>query len=166
MSMKQASKSALKSPRLKRLGLIGGLVIYSVSGVQIRNNTDVDFTCGGNSAIYPSYVPVGEIWIDAVLGPRDRAATILHEMVELYLMLRHGMDYDHAHDIASAHERVFRTKHRTSLADVAAAYRAFLRAPTGPVAVIPRPDAKAAKPRTGRQLDHEIDVALKRRKRA
>jgi len=154
----------VKSPYIRRLGTISGLTIYAVSGNCIRNTLDIDFTQGGNEAIYPSYVPAREIWIDSVLGPRDRAATILHEMVERHLMLRHGMDYDHAHDIASARERVFRGQRTSNLSDVERAYRAFLRSPTGPVAVIPRPDAGAARPRTARQIQREIDQIVARRK--
>jgi len=152
----------LRPPRVRRVGRIGRLTIYLVSGVAVRNQLDIDFTQGGNEAIYPSYVPAGEIWIDAVLGPRDRAATILHEMVERHLMIRHGQDYDHAHDVASARERVFRTKHDSSLASVAAAYRSFLRAPLAPVAKLPRPDERAARPRNIRR---EIDDLLAERAR-
>lgn len=99
--------AALKSPRLRLLGRCRGLNIYLVDGEKIRNTIDIDFTCGGQAMIYPSYVPVGEIWIDNALRALDRTATVLHELVELELMLR-GWDYDRAHDVASKRERVFR----------------------------------------------------------
>lgn len=99
---------ALKIPRLKLLGRVGGLVVYLVDGEHIRNKIDIDFTCGGNEAVYPNYVPKNEIWIDDALSPLDRTATLLHEIVERNLMVNKGWSYERAHDAASAAERPFR----------------------------------------------------------
>jgi len=98
----------LESPRLRYLGRVAGLPIYLVSGEKVRNEMDIDFTQGGNDGIYPFYIPKGEIWIDDALHGLDRTATALHEMVERDLMVRHGMEYDPAHEIASSYERPFR----------------------------------------------------------
>lgn len=98
----------LKPPRLKRLGYINGLAIYLVSGEQVRNNTDIDFTAGGSEAAYPGYIPKNEIWLDDALHVLDRVATIFHEIVERNLMLYGGIDYDEAHDIACKRELEFR----------------------------------------------------------
>ncbi len=87
----------LPPPRIRYLGKVAGLAIYLVSGVDVRNNTDIDFTCGGNEAVYPSYVPPGEIWLDDAAGPLDRTATALHEIVERDQMMRFGKSYDDAH---------------------------------------------------------------------
>ena len=103
-----ASSLALKPPRLKRLGFIDGLVIYLVSGEQVRNKTDIDFTAGGSEAAYPGYIPKGEIWLDDALHVLDRIATIFHEIVERNLMLYSGIDYDEAHEIACKREIEFR----------------------------------------------------------
>ncbi len=138
----------LKRPRLRQLGRIAGLTIYLVDGLYVRNHLDIDFTCGGNSAIYPTYVPVGEIWLDDAAHVMDRMATTLHEMVELDQMLHHGKDYDHAHDMASSVEQVFRKELRRSppkayaIRPIAAAYSAYLKSKT--------PVSRA------RQLDSEI----------
>jgi hypothetical protein len=131
--MKQNSK--LRPPRLRYLGKVAGLSVYVVSGQYVRNKLDIDFTMGGNEAIYPTYVPVGEIWLDDAAHALDRTATTLHEMVERDLMLHHGMDYDHAHDVASSRERVFRkelARNPASTVDlrrVSAAYKTYLRSP-------------------------------------
>lgn len=98
----------MKSPRLRCLGSCTGLVVYLVDGELVRNDLDIDFTCGGNEAVYPNYVPRSEIWIDNALSPLDRTATALHEIVERDLMMSKGWSYDRAHDAASARERVFR----------------------------------------------------------
>jgi len=125
----------LRPPRLRRLGKLAGLTIYLVSGEQVRNKSDIDFTQGGNEAIYPTYVPVGEIWVDDAMHALDRSATILHEMVERDLMLHHGMDYDHAHEVASSRERVLRKElarnpsSKVDLRRVGRAYGAYLREP-------------------------------------
>ena len=99
---------AVNPPRLRRLGYVTGLPVYLVSGEQVRNEIDLDFTQGGNEAAYPNYVPAGEIWIDDAMHVIDRIATIFHEIVERNLMLYGGVDYDDAHDTALEREREFR----------------------------------------------------------
>jgi hypothetical protein len=105
-----SSSLALRPPRLKRLGFIDGLAIYLVSGEQVRNQTDIDFTAGGSEAAYPGYIPKNEIWLDDALHVLDRIATIFHEIVERNLMLHKGLDYDDAHEIACERELAFREK--------------------------------------------------------
>lgn len=142
-----------RPPRLQVLGRVAGLSVYLVSGEQVRNTLDIDFTQGGNEAIYPTYVPRGEIWLDDAIRTFDRMATTLHELVERDLMLHHGLGYDRAHDRASAQERVFRrdlARDRPREFDarrVSGAYRAYLR------------DTR----RPARQLEREIGAALGRR---
>ena len=99
-----SSTLTLKSPRIKMLGFVTGLPVYLVSGEQIRNTIDIDFTQGGNEAAYPGYVPKNEIWIDDAMHALDRIATIFHEIVERNLVLYRGMNYDRAHEIACARE--------------------------------------------------------------
>lgn len=98
----------MKLPKLKFLGTLDGLKLYTVSGEHIRNHIDIDFTQGGNEAVYPEYNPKNEIWLDDTTTPLDQTATALHEIVERHLMMTRGMDYDQAHDIASETEMPFR----------------------------------------------------------
>jgi hypothetical protein len=157
----------LEPPRIKYLGKVAGLTVYLVSGVDVRNNTDIDFTCGGNEAVYPSYVPPGEIWLDDAAGPLDRTATALHEIVERHQMMQFGKSYDDAHEVASATERPFRVELAKSPPKafdgrrVGAAYREYLKDP-GKHPVIDRPNDP---PRGRRQMDREITEALERRAR-
>ena len=156
----------LQPPRIRYLGKVAGLTIYLVSGVQVRNQTDIDFTCGGNEAVYPSYVPPGEIWLDDAAGPLDRTATCLHEIVERDQMMRFGKDYDAGHEVASATERPFRrelAKNPPKTFDpqrVAVAYRAYLRNP-GRYPVMRRPNDP---PTPKRQLEREVDEALSKKR--
>jgi hypothetical protein len=157
----------LQPPRLRYLGKVAGLSIYLVSGVTVRNQTDIDFTCGGNEAVYPSYVPPGEIWLDDAAGPLDRTATCLHEIVERDQMMRFGKDYDAGHEVASATERPFRrelAKNPPKAFDpkrVAAAYRAYLKNP-GKYPVMRRPNDP---PTPKRQLEREIGEAIGQKSR-
>lgn len=154
----------LKPPRIKYLGKVAGLSVYLVSGVAVRNHIDIDFTCGGNEAVYPSYVPPGEIWLDDAAGPLDRMATALHEIVERHQMMYYGKDYEAGHDVASATERPFRReleKRPPKTFDgkrVAAAYRAYLRDP-GRHLIVPRPDEPKL---TRRELDRDLSLATGR----
>jgi len=121
----------LEPPRIRRLGYVTGLPVYLVSGEQVRNQIDIDFTQGGNEAAYPGYVPPGEIWIDDAMHALDRIATVFHEIVERNLVLYGGMDYDDAHDVACKREIEFRKKLRqqrpasTDLRLVTAALRPY-----------------------------------------
>lgn len=99
---------ALKPPRLRLMGHVTGLPVYLVSGEQVRNKIDIDFTQGGSEAAYPGYIPKNEIWIDDAMHALDRIATIFHEIVERNLMLYRGIDYDDAHDTACKREIEFR----------------------------------------------------------
>ena len=103
-----ATALALEPPRIRRLGFVTGLPVYLVSGEQVRNQIDIDFTQGGNEAAYPGYVPAGEIWIDDAMHSLDRIATIFHEIVERNLVLYGGIDYDDAHETACKREVEFR----------------------------------------------------------
>lgn len=122
---------AIKSPRLRLLGHVTGLPVYLVSGEQVRNQIDIDFTQGGNEAAYPGYVPAGEIWIDDAMHALDRIATIFHEIVERNLVLYGGVDYDDAHETACKREIEFRKElarkrpTSTDLRLVAAALRPY-----------------------------------------
>ena len=145
----------LRPPRLRFLGRVAGLAVYLVSGEQVRNKADVDFTMGGNEAIYPAYVPRGEIWIDDAMDTLDRMATALHEIVERDLMLNHGQDYDRAHDTASAREIAFRrelVRKRPSGFEanrVSAAFRTYL--------------SEKSERKTARQIERELATEFGRR---
>lgn len=156
----------LQPPRLQYLGKVAGLSVYLVSGVLVRNTIDIDFTCGGNEAVYPSYVPPGEIWLDDAAGPLDRTATCLHEIVERDQMMRFGKNYDDGHEVASATERPFRRELAKSPPRafdgqrVAAAYRKYLRDP-GRYPVMARPNDP---PKSQQQLKREIADSLGNKK--
>lgn len=164
-----------RPPRLRLLGRVAGFAVYLVSGERVRDEVDIDFTLGGNEAVY-TYVPPGEIWIDDAAHALDRTATALHELVERDLMLHHGMDYDRAHDAASARERLFRRglvrRHPTKFDahSVAIAYRAYLRetpragspskASPGRASPSKTSPGKVSPRKTSRQLEREITAAL------
>lgn len=148
----------LKPPRLRLMGRVAGLPIYLVDGETIRDDIDIDFVNGGNEAVYPSFIPSGEIWIDDAQHAIDRTATALHELIERDLMRNHGMSYDSAHDAANGHERAFRKdlgRRRPMGFDVkrlAEAYRVYSR--------------EKSLSKRSRLLDREIIGALARRNRS
>jgi len=88
----------------RHLGRLGDFDVWLVHGRLVRDEIEVDFTMGGNPLRYPTFVPPWEIWIDAALGSKDVAATIVHELVETYAM-RKGMRYGSAHDVANVAEK-------------------------------------------------------------
>ena len=158
----------LPLPYLRFLGRVAGLKVFLVSGVYIRNNLDIDFTCGGQEAVYPSYVPPGEVWLDDAAGPLDQTATALHEIVERDQMMRLGKNYDDGHEVASATERPFRRElakrppRKFDARRVGIAYKAYLRDP-GKHPVVDRPNDPA---RGKTQMDREIAEALTKKRTA
>lgn len=99
--------AAIRSGR--PLARIAGYKVYAVDGAAVRNLVHVDFTTGGNPGRY-TYVPEGEVWVERVLEPADMAASLLHELVEAVLMQEGGLDYDEAHEEASAVESALRAR--------------------------------------------------------
>lgn len=95
--------------RTALIGVRGGLRIYAVDGLRVRNEVHQDFTCGGSDARY-SYIPRNEVWIDGCLGAVDREATILHELTERAAMLR-GASYDEGHARANEVEQAWRKQY-------------------------------------------------------
>lgn len=82
--------------------------ITFVDGNVVRDTIEDDFTMGGNSGRY-DFVPKDEVWIEALQTKEDQAATIVHELVERYHMLKDGMSYNKAHEIAKREEERFRS---------------------------------------------------------
>jgi hypothetical protein len=79
-----------------------GLAIRLVDGTYVRNHFDSDFSQGGNGFRY-RWISKREIWIDEQINPEERPFIIFHECEEVELM-RTGMDYDRAHNIAKHRE--------------------------------------------------------------
>lgn len=81
----------------------GKLTIQYVDGAIVRQYLDPEFVLGGHSLVY-DYVPKNEIWVDALQDPREVPYLILHEITEYNHMIK-GMNYDQAHDIATAYDK-------------------------------------------------------------
>ena len=115
------------------LGEVGDFKVYTVDGDYVRTVVDIDFTMAGNPGRY-SYVPEGSVWVEDALPLADAIPTVLHEVVECLLMQRDGIDYNHAHDLASEQElklRGYMEGHAFAFKELepllSLAYRAALR---------------------------------------
>ena len=84
-----------------------GLKIYLVDGESVRID-HIKYVAGGNGYAY-DWIPKDEVWIDENQKdkPNDMEGTILHELYEIELM-KEGMSYDEAHELADAKESEFR----------------------------------------------------------
>lgn len=81
----------------------GPLKAYIVSGKEVREGIDLDYTEGGNYGKY-SYIPEQEIWLDDRQGADELLDTLYHELIEYPLIGAKKMSYDDAHEIASRKE--------------------------------------------------------------
>lgn len=85
-----------------------GLRVFTVDGTYVRNTFDSDFTQGGNGFAY-SFVPRTELWIDVHIPKVEWPFVLAHECEETELM-RGGMGYSQAHQIAKEREDAARAK--------------------------------------------------------
>lgn len=86
-----------------------GQTIRYIDGSIVRRWLDPDFTFGGHDCVY-SYIPKGEIWIDARMDPRDVKHVLIHEQTEQTLMRKNKKTYEVAHEYATAAERESRRR--------------------------------------------------------
>ena len=101
--------------RLRQLDDVGGYKVWVVDGSLIRHYVEIEFALGGNHGRY-SFIPYNEVWIEDTGNELDMMATIMHEVIEVELMRKSGLDYDAAHEIASSREIALRTKLAEGLA--------------------------------------------------
>ena len=85
------------------------VTIMLIDGEEVRNKISVDFTMGGHEFVY-DYVPENEVWIEDLKSDFDKLCTIIHEIVERYIMGKYGTEYEEAHDIATKVEYQIRKK--------------------------------------------------------
>lgn len=77
-----------------------------VSGKEVRDKIDVDFTMGGHHLAH-DYIPDSEVWIDDDdLGEYNE--TLVHEVVEWFVMKHLGISYEDAHEFAKGVEEQYR----------------------------------------------------------
>ena len=95
------------NPRKKRLKSYKGYKIFIVNGELIRNKIDIDYIMGGNGFRY-LYIPIDEIWVeDKYYKTKEFNYIVYHEYSESRLM-RRGLNYSDAHDLASIKELIKR----------------------------------------------------------
>jgi hypothetical protein len=93
---------------LKLIGHRGRIKIWTVNGAQVRQQLDEEFTNFGQHYRF-SCIPENEFWIDTEAVPDERRFFIDHLLVEWNLM-RQGMSYEKALDLADLRERAERGK--------------------------------------------------------
>jgi hypothetical protein len=94
-----AGAALQKQVKIKPLGKLGHFVVWLVDGPAVRRLLDVDFVMGSHFA-HSRFIPVGEVWVEKAMGPRDLFPLLVHELVELYKMID-GWSYERGHDLAS-----------------------------------------------------------------
>ena len=77
---------------------------FLVNGFYVRSMIWIDFTEGGNDAVYgggplshADFIPPGEIWLDKDNGP-ELIFICIHELRERRAMLTDGTKYEDAHN--------------------------------------------------------------------
>lgn len=93
---------------LKKLGHRGKIKIWSVDGGTVRKDIDEEFTNFGQHFRF-KFIPEYEFWIDKEAVPDERKFFIEHLLIEWQLMKK-GLSYESAIDIADSRERSERIK--------------------------------------------------------
>lgn len=99
----------LQRLKTEHLGAVGAWQVWAVDGPTVRDVLDIDFTQGGNPAVY-GYVPDNEIWLEDKASAKDLACTLFHEVEEARLMQTLGLPYEEAHKRASLLEERLRQR--------------------------------------------------------
>ncbi len=81
----------------------GAVSVRVVNGNLARSYYKTDYTQGGHGFVYP-WVPKPQIWIEDGTDHRELPFIVCHEYLERWLMRDGGLQYDRAHEIASALE--------------------------------------------------------------
>jgi hypothetical protein len=81
----------------------GDVTVWLVDGNLARSYYKTDYTQGGHGYVYP-WVPKPQIWVEDGTDHRELPFVICHEYLERRLMRDGGLEYDRAHEIASALE--------------------------------------------------------------
>jgi hypothetical protein len=90
------------------------LHLWLINGEIVRDTVCIEYFDGGHDRVY-SFIPVGEIWIEEQLSPKEQLFILLHELHERFLMGQ-GKDYKHAHRGATQVEDFYRD-HSEGLAE-------------------------------------------------
>ncbi|MBI4714036.1 hypothetical protein HY771_02530 [Candidatus Uhrbacteria bacterium] len=80
------------------------LRLVFVDGAIIRKYMDPEFILGGHDLIYPTYIPKGEIWLEASMNKKEIPFIFEHELLERTLMSK-GKNYDIAHEYGTSIEK-------------------------------------------------------------
>ena len=85
----------------------------TVDGNYIRSHIDIEFTNFGHHYRYP-YIPNNEFWIDQQAGRNEEKFYLRHLLIE-YRLMRQGLAYAEALEIANQTERKMRRQALTKL---------------------------------------------------
>ncbi|HEU0050520.1 MAG TPA: hypothetical protein VFQ60_00500 [Patescibacteria group bacterium] len=114
--IRETAKKELTIPLTKlnvqKVEKVGPFTVSYVDGRDVRRHFDPYFLLGGHDLVY-SYIPKGHIWIDTRSDPDDWKYTLIHETEERKLMKK-GVSYADAHDLALAVERAARRKDKAA----------------------------------------------------
>jgi hypothetical protein len=86
--------------------------VWLIDGLLARCWYKTDYAEGGHYVVYP-WVPTREIWLERDTSPGELPYILAHEYLELRMMRDGGLDYDHAHEIASKIEFELRREDST-----------------------------------------------------
>ena len=89
--------------------LIDKITIKLVDGGEIKKKYSADFVEGGHDLVY-NYIPAKTIWIDKLIDSSQWQFIIAHELVERFLMYKHKLKYELAHEISNLVEIHYRKK--------------------------------------------------------
>ena len=117
-----AGAALQKEVKIRPLGKLGHFNVWLVDGPTVRRRLDCDFVMGSHFA-HSRFMPVGEVWVEKMIGPRDLYPLLVHELVELYKMID-GWSYERGHDLATKIEKTIRSQNTFTLTRAGAMQRA------------------------------------------
>ncbi len=100
----------MKKPYIKRYKFVEGHSVWIVDGKYIRDNINEEFTNFGLNARF-KFIPKNEFWIEKEYGNGKEIKDYIENLLKEVELMKKGVDYAHAFDIADRFEKIYRLKH-------------------------------------------------------
>ena len=89
-----------------------------IDAFDAKLNHNMDFTEGDNGWHEKWDVPKDVLCASSDSPPFERKFNLMHEAIESLMMWLAGYDYNHAHDVANAYEKMFRLEYANRRPDM------------------------------------------------
>lgn len=86
--------------------LVSGNIVHDTFDQRWKNTSNDGEYIGGHHYVF-KFIPENEVWISDL--DKETGCTMVHEYIERLLMKEHGLNYEDAHNVATAMEDMYKS---------------------------------------------------------